>query len=74
MSLQPEDQAAHRLREHLRLTADAGWIGVTPGPEPDLVVNLYTDRRRHWPTTPIPPTFDGFAVQSRRSGNPRPAI
>lgn len=74
MSQDPEGDAARRLSAHLRMDPQGGATGVTTGPEPDLLVFLYKRRREHWPTTPIPTIFEGYRVQTRKIGRPRPAI
>ena len=70
----PEERAAESLRDHLRLDTTAGWIGVAPGSEPELVVCLYKNRRKGWPTARIPTIWEGFNVQYRKSLTPVPCI
>jgi len=74
MSQDPGGDAARRLSAHLRMDPQGGVTGVTTGPEPELVVFLYTRRNKHWPTTSIPTIFEGFRVRTRKTGRPRPAI
>ena len=73
----PNDQgaaAARSLSDHLHMDPKRGVTGVTMGPEPELLVLLYKRRNGHWPTAPIPTIFEGYRVQTRKIGRPRPAI
>lgn len=74
MSQDPEGDAARSLSRHLRMDPQGGFTGVTMGPEPELVVFLYKRRSRHWPTMPIPATYAGYRVETRKTGRPIPAI
>lgn len=72
-----QDQAAEAARDlsaRLRMDPKGGVLGVTTGPDPEIVVFLYKQRNRHWPETPIPTIHDGYRVVTRKVGRPVPAI